>query len=48
VSFTESRERRLDLLADLVEEHLDLDALHDLAVSDPPRGLPVLPPGADR
>jgi adenosylcobyric acid synthase len=26
-SFPEARERRLDLLGDLVEEHLDLDAL---------------------
>lgn len=31
VSFPAARERRLDLLADLVEEHLDVDALIDLA-----------------
>lgn len=48
VSFAASRERRLDLLADLVEEHLDLDALHDLAVAGPAVGLPVLPPGGQR
>jgi adenosylcobyric acid synthase len=30
-SFTAARERRLDLLGDLVEEHLDVDALLRLA-----------------
>jgi adenosylcobyric acid synthase len=30
-SFPKARERRLDLLGDLVEEHLDVDALLDLA-----------------
>jgi adenosylcobyric acid synthase len=30
-SFPAARERRLDLLGDLVEEHLDVDALHRLA-----------------
>jgi adenosylcobyric acid synthase len=44
VSFPAARERRLELLADLVEEHLDLAALHELAVSGPP-AVPVLPPG---
>jgi adenosylcobyric acid synthase len=39
------REARLDLLADLVEEHLDLDALLGLATQGVPEGLPVLPPG---
>jgi adenosylcobyric acid synthase len=49
VSFPASRERRLDLLGDLVEEHLDVDALLDLALSGPPpTGFRVLPPGADR
>jgi adenosylcobyric acid synthase len=48
VSFAQSRERRLELLADLVEEHLDLDALHELAVAGTPAGLQVLPPGAHR
>ena len=39
VSFAVARDRRLELLADLVEQHLDLDALHALAV----RGAPDLP-----
>jgi adenosylcobyric acid synthase len=47
-SFPAARERRLDLLADLVEEHLDVDALHRLAVDGAPAGLPLLAPGADR
>ncbi|HEU4811740.1 MAG TPA: cobyric acid synthase [Nocardioides sp.] len=46
VSFAEQRERRLDLLGDLVEKHLDVDALLALAERGAPRGLPVLPPGA--
>ncbi|HEU5037669.1 MAG TPA: cobyric acid synthase [Nocardioides sp.] len=45
VSFAAARERRLELLADLVEEHLDLDALHALAVAGAP-DVPLLPPGA--
>ena len=40
VSFAALRERRLDLLGDLAEEHLDLDALLDLAQSGVPAGLP--------
>ena len=48
VSFAELRERRLDLLGDLAEEHLDLDALLDLATSGAPAGLPALEPGASR
>jgi len=48
VGFAAARERRLDLLGDLVEEHLDVDALLDLATSGAPSALPVLPPGADR
>ncbi|RNL60767.1 cobyric acid synthase [Nocardioides marmoriginsengisoli] len=48
VVFAERREARLDLLGDLVEEHLDVDALLDLAVTGAPPGLPLLPPGADR
>ncbi|MGZ4486645.1 MAG: cobyric acid synthase [Nocardioides sp.] len=47
-SFPAARERRLDLLGDLVEEHLDVDALLSLARSGAPAGLPVLPPGASR
>ncbi|RYB94421.1 cobyric acid synthase [Nocardioides oleivorans] len=48
VSFSAMRERRLDLLGDLAEEHLDLDALLDLATSGAPDGLLVLEPGASR
>ena len=48
VSFAEMRERRLDLLGDLAEEHLDLDALLSLAWSGVPAGLPALAPGASR
>jgi len=48
VSFAELRARRLDLLGDLAEEHLDLDALLDLATSGAPAGLPALEPGASR
>ena len=44
-SFPAARERRLDLLGDLVEEHLDVDALLGLATHGAPAGLPVLPPG---
>ncbi|MEV7397700.1 cobyric acid synthase [Aeromicrobium sp. NPDC092404] len=45
VSFAASRERRLDLLGDLVERHLDVDALLAIATQGPPV-VPVLPPGA--
>jgi adenosylcobyric acid synthase len=48
VVFAERREARLELLGDLVEEHLDVDALLDLARSGPPAGLPGLPPGSRR
>jgi adenosylcobyric acid synthase len=44
VRFPAARERRLDLLGDLVEQHLDVDALLALARSGAPAGLPVLPP----
>ncbi|MBM9464712.1 cobyric acid synthase [Aeromicrobium sp. YIM 150415] len=37
VSFATAREARIDLLADLAESHLDLDALLDLATSGPGR-----------
>lgn len=46
VSFPAARERRLDLIADLIEEHLDVPALLDLIAGGPPPGLPFLPPGA--
>ena len=45
VVFAERREARLDLLGDLVEQHLDVDALLDLARSGAPSALPLLPPG---
>ncbi|EON24594.1 cobyric acid synthase [Nocardioides sp. CF8] len=45
VSFPAARSARLDRLGDLVEEHLDVDALLALARSGAPSGLPVLPPG---
>ncbi|MEJ7635093.1 cobyric acid synthase [Aeromicrobium sp.] len=44
VSFAERREARLDLLGDLVDKHLDVDALLELATSGVP-DLRVLPPG---
>ena len=44
--FSAARERRMDLLADLAERHLDLDALLGLAREGAPAGLPLLGPGA--
>ncbi len=44
--FAAVRERMLDLLGDLVEEHLDTDALWRLIESGPPAGLPFVAPGA--
>ncbi|GIE29203.1 cobyric acid synthase [Actinoplanes italicus] len=40
------RERALDVLGDLVEEHLDTDALWRLIEKGPAPGMPFLPPGA--
>ncbi|WP_127546828.1 cobyric acid synthase [Actinoplanes sp. OR16] len=40
------RERALDVLGDLVEEHLDTAALMRLIEQGAPAGLPFLPPGA--
>jgi adenosylcobyric acid synthase len=45
-SFAAIREAQLDLLADLVAEHLDTDALRRLLAEGAPAGLPILPPGA--
>lgn len=45
VRFADAREARLNRLGDLVEQHLDLDALLDLARSGAPTGLPMLAPG---
>jgi adenosylcobyric acid synthase len=42
VSFAAAREQRIELLADLVEEHLDLTRIVDL-IGDGLRDLPVLP-----
>lgn len=42
-SFPAARSRRIDLIADLVEEHLDVDALLELARSGAPDGLRILP-----
>jgi adenosylcobyric acid synthase len=44
--FSAAREHRLDLLGDLVERHLDVDAVLDLVQRGCPPGLPFLPPGA--
>ncbi len=44
--FRAVRERMLDLLGDLVEEHLDTDALAHLIEHGPPPDLPLLAPGA--
>ena len=48
VSFEAARQARLDLLADLVEECLDMDAIDTLINEGAPSGLPVLPPGDAR
>ncbi|GAA3523544.1 cobyric acid synthase [Aeromicrobium panaciterrae] len=45
MSFAERREARLDLLADLVEDRLDVDALLGIATNGAP-SVPTLPPGA--
>jgi adenosylcobyric acid synthase len=42
VSFAQVRQRRFDVLADLVEEHLDTAALTALIEHGPPADLPVL------
>ncbi|QUR65832.1 cobyric acid synthase [Mycobacterium spongiae] len=44
--FLAAREGRLDLLGDLVEQHLDVDAVLSLARRGCPPGLPFLAPGA--
>ncbi len=48
VVFAAQREARFDLLADLVEEHLDVEALLDLVAHGAPADLPVLAPGSAR
>jgi adenosylcobyric acid synthase len=42
--FAALREARLDVLGDLVADHLDTTALGRLIASGPPPGLPVIPP----
>jgi len=44
--FAQVRERALDVLGDLVEEHLDTQALVRLIENGAPAGLPFIPPGA--
>jgi adenosylcobyric acid synthase len=44
--FEALRERQLDRLADLIEEHADTGALLRLIEQGPPDNLPFLPPGA--
>jgi adenosylcobyric acid synthase len=46
VSFAALRERQLDALGDLIERHVDGDALLSLIEKGAPAGLPALPPGA--
>jgi adenosylcobyric acid synthase len=46
--FADLREKALDVLGDLVEEHLDTDALWKLVEDGVPTGLPFIPPGAPR
>ncbi|MEU4803438.1 cobyric acid synthase [Actinosynnema sp. NPDC023587] len=43
--FAGQREAQLDLLGDLVTEHLDLTAVRALVERGAPAGLPVVPPG---
>jgi adenosylcobyric acid synthase len=45
-NFSGVREKALDLLGDLIEEHVDTEALWRLIENGAPAGLPVLPPGA--
>jgi adenosylcobyric acid synthase len=46
VSFAAARTAQLDLIADLIDEHLDTSAVLDLLATGAPAGLPILPPGA--
>jgi adenosylcobyric acid synthase len=45
VTFSSLRERKLDTLADLVDQHLDTGVLLDLIDHGAPAGLPFVPPG---
>jgi adenosylcobyric acid synthase len=44
VCFADVREAQLDLLGDLVADHIDLDAVDQLLSHGAPAGLPVVPP----
>ncbi len=46
ISFESVRQRRLDVLGDLVAEHIDTSALNRLIHDGAPTGLPFIPPGA--
>jgi adenosylcobyric acid synthase len=46
--FAAVREKALDVLGDLIEEHVDTSALWRLIFDGAPRGLPFVPPGAPR
>jgi adenosylcobyric acid synthase len=46
--FTALRQARLDVLGDLVVDHLDTAALERLIDGGPPPGLPVVPPAGSR
>ncbi|MCW2709005.1 MAG: Cobyric acid synthase [Frankiales bacterium] len=47
-SFADVRQARLDLLGDLVADHLDTAFVERLLTDGPPVGLPFIPPGAPR
>ncbi len=46
VSFARARIAQFDLVADLIDQHLDTGAVLDLLATGAPAGLPVIPPGA--
>ncbi|WP_050803480.1 MULTISPECIES: cobyric acid synthase [Protofrankia] len=46
--FADVRRRRLDILGDLVADHLDTAAVRRLLEGGPPASLPFVPPGAPR
>jgi len=46
VCFADVRTAQLDLLGDLVEQHLDTDAIWRLISAGAPAGLPFVPPGS--
>jgi adenosylcobyric acid synthase len=46
VSFEAERQRQLDALGDLIDSHLDTEALLRLIDDGAPAGLPFIPPGA--